>query len=327
MFTQMNSYQQPLQEAIKRDGNYIGTLMLVLFAAMEVTFTAVTMVLVFVGVIDFSSLTDTYFGLGNTTYLLLYAAVYTVVFLLPIVVVSLCFKKHPFPLTPHREFAAADGFLSVLGTVGICILTSVAVSMLMSFLANFGVPMPELPSVLENTPTSFWLNIVVMAVLPAVLEETLFRGCVLRVLRPYGDWFAILVSAVLFGLMHGNIIQIPFALIVGVALGWLYVATENIWLPIAVHFANNTLSVSMEYAMLQLDERGQNVFAVLVYSLVISIGVMAFVLMWLKKSPLFHRLNNDRWLSSAEKCKALLSSAPLLIAVIAFVIMLIVGMF
>lgn len=326
MFTQMNGYQQPLREAIKRDGNYVGTLMLVLFAAMELTFTAVTMVLLMLGVIDFNALTETYFGLGNTAYLLMYAAVYTFVFVLPIVVVSLCFKKHPFPLLPYREVTAADGFLSVLGTVGVCILTSVVVSMLMSLLARFGLPMPELPSMLENTTTSFWLNIVVMAVLPALLEETLFRGCVLRVLRPYGDWFAIAVSAVLFGLMHGNIIQIPFALIVGIALGWLYVSTDNIWLPIAVHFANNTLSVSMEYAMMQLGERGQDVFAVLVYCLVISIGVMAFVVMGLRSSALFHRLQKNQWLSPVEKGKALLSSVPLLIAVFAFVIMLIVGM-
>ncbi len=326
MVTQMNSYKQPLQDAVKRDGHYIGTLMLVLLVAMEVTFTAVTMVLVMAGVIDFSALTEPYLGFDNTAYLLLYAAVYTFVFLAPTVVVSLCFKRHPLPLTPHRAVEPADGFLSVLGAVGVCILTSVGVSMLMSLLARFGVPMPDLPSMLENTPTSFWLNVLVMAVLPAVLEEALFRGCVLRVLRPYGDWFAIVVSAVLFGLMHGNIIQIPFALVVGIALGWLYVATENIWLPIAVHFANNLLSVSMEYAMLQLDEAGQESFAVLVYGMVISLGVAAILVLTLKKSALFHRFNNNQWLSSAEKVKALLSSAPLLIAVIAFVIMLIVGM-
>ncbi len=326
MVTQMNGYEQPLRAAIKREGHYIGTLMLVLLVMMEMTFTVVAMVLVMAGVIDISALTESYLGLDNTTYLLMYAAVYAFVFLVPTVGVSLCFKKHPLPLTPHRAVEPADGFLSVLGTVGVCILTSVGVSMLMSLLARFGVPMPDLPSLLENTPSSFWLNVVVMAVLPAVLEETLFRGCVLRVLRPYGDWFAVAVSAVLFGLMHGNIIQIPFALIVGVALGWLYVATENIWLPIAVHFANNLLSVSMEYAMMQLDEAGQEAFAILVYGPVIALGASAIFVLTLRKSALFHRLNNNQWLSSGEKVKALLSSAPLLIAVIAFMIMLIVGM-
>lgn len=326
MDTQMNSYKQPSQYAIKRDGHYIGTLMLALLVAMESTFKAVAMALTMMGVIDFASLTQSYLGLDNTMYLLMYAGVYTFVFLTPTVVVSLCFKRHPLPFTPHRAVDPADGFLSVLGTVGVCIATSVVVSVLMSWLAQFGVPIPELPSLLENTPTSLLLNIVVMAVLPAMLEELLFRGCVLRVLRPYGDWFAIVVSAVLFGLMHGNIIQIPFALVVGIALGWLYVTTENIWLPIAVHFANNLLSVLMEYALMQLDETGQHAFTVLVYGLVIAFGAVSVLVLILRKSALFHRLKHNQWLTATEKIKALLSSVPLLIAVMSFVIMLIMGM-
>ena len=312
--------------ALKRDGHYIGTLMLILLVAMELTFTAVVMCLMLFGIIDTSALSDAYLGLGNTTYLWMYAAVYGFIFLVPTVVVSLCFKKHPLPLIPHRRLSASDGFLAVLGTVGFCILTSIGVSMLMSFLADFGVPMPDLPSLLENTPTSYGLNLLVMAVLPALLEELLFRGCVLRVLRPYGDWFAILVAAALFGLMHGNIVQIPFALIVGLALGWLYVATENIWLPIAVHFANNAISVSMEYAMMQLNETGQNVFAVLVYGAVILIGAVSFAILSVGKSALFSRRDVRTSLPIADRVKSLLSSPPLLVALVAFVIMLIVGM-
>ncbi len=326
MFISDNDYRLSRLAAIKRDGHYIGTLMLVLLVAMEFTFTAVVLALMLFGFIDGSALSDVYLGLGNTTYLLMYAGVYTFVFLAPTVVVSLCFKKHPVPLLPHRRLSAADGFLVVLGMVGLCIITSIGVSILMSFLENFGVPMPDLPSLLENTPTSFALNLLVMAVLPSLLEELLFRGCVLRVLRPYGDWLAILVSAALFGLMHGNIVQIPFALVVGVALGWLYVATDNIWLPIAVHFANNAVSVSMEYAMLHLDGKAQDLFAVVTYGLVILVGVAAFVMLSAGKSALLRRIGNSDCLPLAERVKALFSSPPLLIAVAVFVILLVVEM-
>lgn len=47
----------------------------------------------------------------------------------------------------------------------------------------------------------------------------LFRGYFLRLLRPYGTWFAVIVTAILFALMHGNILQIPFAFLVGLACG------------------------------------------------------------------------------------------------------------
>ncbi len=326
MYTQMNQFIPPQQISLKRDGNYIGTLMLVLLAAMELTFTAVVVWLMALGVIQVNSLTDTYFGMGNTAYLLMYAAVYGFVFLAPTISVSACFKKHPFPLTPHKRLSASDAFFGILAAVGLCLLTSVAVSILMSYLAEFGIPMPDMPSMLENTLTSYLLNLLIIAVLPALLEELLFRGCVLRVLRPYGDWFAITVSAVLFGLMHGNIIQIPFALVVGFALGWLYVVCENIWIPIAVHFANNALSVSMEYAMLQLDEMQQTVFAVLIYGLVIAVGVGALVVLIVRKSDLFHRLQNPYGVPAGQKIKVLLSAVPLLIAVIGFAVILVLGM-
>ncbi len=326
MFFSDNDYRLSRLAAIKRDGHYIGTLMLVLLVTMQFTFTAVVLALMMFGYIDGSALSDTYLGLGNTAYLLMYAGVYTFVFLAPTVVVSLCFKKHPLPLMPHRGLSAADGFFVVLGMVGLCIITSIGVGILMSFLENFGVPMPDLPSLLENTPTSFALNLLVMAVLPALLEELLFRGCVLRVLRPYGDWLAILVSAALFGLMHGNIVQIPFALVVGVALGWLYVATDNIWLPIAVHFANNAVSVSMEYAMMRLGVMAQELFALLTYGLIIVIGVTAFVMLAVRKSALLRRIGDSDFLPLTERVKALFSSPPLLIAVVAFVIMLVVEM-
>ncbi len=71
-----------------------------------------------------------------------------------------------------------------------------------------------------------------------IAEEILFRGLVLRSLQPYGKKFAILVSSLLFGLFHGNLMQAPFAFVVGLVLG--YVALEyNIWWAVVLHLINN----------------------------------------------------------------------------------------
>ena len=58
------------------------------------------------------------------------------------------------------------------------------------------------------------LNLLVLAVLPALLEEMIFRVCILGALRKYGDTFAIVVSALLFGFIHGGLSQSVFAVIV-----------------------------------------------------------------------------------------------------------------
>lgn len=73
-----------------------------------------------------------------------------------------------------------------------------------------------------------------------ISEELLFRGLVLRSMERYGKKFAIFASAFLFGLYHGNIIQIPFALAVGLVLG--YVTIEyNIGWAILLHMFNNLI--------------------------------------------------------------------------------------
>lgn len=71
-----------------------------------------------------------------------------------------------------------------------------------------------------------------------VAEELLFRGVVLRLLRPYGKQAAILMSAILFGLFHGNIIQIPFAILVGLVLGYVTVEYSIVW-AMVLHIINN----------------------------------------------------------------------------------------
>ena len=62
-------------------------------------------------------------------------------------------------------------------------------------------------------------------------------------LRKYGDKFALLASALVFAVMHGNLVQAPFALIAGFGLGYLSIKTGTIWTGIAIHAANNLISV------------------------------------------------------------------------------------
>lgn len=89
------------------------------------------------------------------------------------------------------------------------------------------------------------LGILAMALVGPVVEEVVFREAVLGNLlrgrmRP---WLAILLSSLVFGLVHLNPIQIPFATLVGFILGLLYYKTGNIVLPAIVHILNNSLSV------------------------------------------------------------------------------------
>ena len=80
------------------------------------------------------------------------------------------------------------------------------------------------------------------AAIPALVEEFVFRGVMLNSLRRYGDTLAIWFSAIMFALVHGNILQISVALPAGVFLGYLTVCSGNIWVSVALHFVNNAIA-------------------------------------------------------------------------------------
>lgn len=96
--------------------------------------------------------------------------------------------------------------------------------------------MPVLDSVAGSSDTfSMFLYVSVFG---PIWEELLFRGYVLRALHPYGKRFAILSSAILFGLFHGNLLQTPYALVIGLVLGYVAVEYSLVW-SVLLHMFNN----------------------------------------------------------------------------------------
>lgn len=308
--------EQKEKKRLRKDANYTGLLMLALIAAIQFTFTVVVLIMCGVGVLDFNNLNHSTLGLSNTAYLCVYAFVYACTMAVPAIIVSLLCKRRHFPLTPAKSVSVGVAFWGVLGAMGICMVANFVTSYVVALFERFGASSPELPDMMEDTITSLLLNIVVMAVLPALLEELVFRGYILRAMRPYGDWYAVLVSALLFSLMHGNIKQIPFAFIVGLALGWLLIYTNNIWLSVTVHFCNNCLSVLMQYFGDKIpSETMHGLFNLIVVLLVGFIGCVAMFFLAIRHRELFRRLPRRSLLSISSRIGNLLMAPAWLIAV------------
>ena len=121
--------------------------------------------------------------------------------------------------------------------MGAQMANSLWVSLLELLLNSFGRSMmPILESVAGSSDT--FSMFLYASILAPVWEELLFRGYVLRSLRPFGKRFAVLGSALLFGLFHGNLLQTPYAVLVGLLLGYLTVEYSLIW-AILLHMFNN----------------------------------------------------------------------------------------
>jgi membrane protease YdiL (CAAX protease family) len=100
-----------------------------------------------------------------------------------------------------------------------------------------------------NNFNDYIISVIVIAFLPAVFEETFFRGALQNWLsrwtkKPY---LAIIVTAIVFSAVHGSYLGFLSRFALGVVLGWIFYRTGNIWLNIVGHFFNNAFAVTALY--------------------------------------------------------------------------------
>lgn len=111
----------------------------------------------------------------------------------------------------------------------------------------------EMPQEMEALLTEMMRNrwgYLAVGILAPLAEEVVFRGAILRVLlnmcksREQGAglwaWGAIVVSALIFGAVHGNVQQFVHATIIGILIGWMYYRTGSIIPGIVFHWVNNS---------------------------------------------------------------------------------------
>lgn len=106
----------------------------------------------------------------------------------------------------------------------------------------------NLPDLMElefkELATNPW-GILAIAIVGPIVEELVFREGIIRYLLRHGEHrkYAVLFSAVLFGLIHFNPAQVPFAVIMGVILGIIYVKSGSIIITSVIHILNNTAAL------------------------------------------------------------------------------------
>ena len=137
--------------------------------------------------------------------------------------------------------AVAAGFM-------VCLMSDYIASGFNSFVDSFGVLFEDIDMKGPSNAGEFMLYVLECAVVPALVEEFAVRGVIMQPLRRYGDRFAIVMSSLIFALMHGNMMQIPVALVAGIALGYFAISTGSIWTSVTIHFLNNLLAVIVSSA-------------------------------------------------------------------------------
>lgn len=211
--------------------------------------------------------------MGRTIKLLLYFFAYQLAFM-GVAMCGYMLYHHNFelPQTPDSLYTNLIMLAQVLSTaaVGIHLLagkyvgldqktwgyhtspkllgTSVVFILAMGLWTNYFNELADLPNNMEAAFDMMMhhpLGIVAIVIMAPLVEELLFRGAIQgHLLRQwkYPAW-AIILSSLIFGLVHGNWVQAPFAFVTGLALGWMYYRTGSLLPGMLMHFVNNGTAV------------------------------------------------------------------------------------
>ncbi len=200
------------------------------------------------------------------------------------------------------KYDKVDCVLLILAGLGLCFVGNVFDSILVNVFSNFGIEFYSYEEALTRSdlPSNgayFAVYAIRTSLIPALVEEYAFRGVLMGGLLKYGEGFAIAMTSVVFGLMHGNFTQVPFAIIAGIALGFVRVKTGSMWPSIILHFLNNFISVLYSYTTANM-ENGAFFVSVLVMYGTIFIGIVALTIYLIRnKNGLRLRPNKLRFVS------------------------------
>ncbi len=236
---------------------------------------------------------------------------------LPFFLLHLIFKKEkiamelPFGTTHNKDVA----IYLVMIFLPVMILSAVAINYASAiFQEILGIEFTS--SVNEITlkgGKETLLGVLAVAVVPALIEETVIRGIIMQPLRKYGDKYAIIASALLFAVMHGNMVQIPYTVIGGLLLGYLAVVTGSLWPSIILHFINNLYSVVV---LSVNDNFGENASVIVTAIMLLGFSIVGIIGVAKLTKMKYHLslAKGNSVLTVGEKVTATLKNGPAFVA-------------
>lgn len=153
----------------------------------------------------------------------------------------------------------------------------------------------------QTSTTSFIVNFIMIALIPAIGEELIFRGIILRKMK---EWFgnvhvAVIVSAIVFSALHMQFYGFLPRMVLGVILGYMFVWSASLWMPMFAHLVNNGIAVVVAFLHANgAISNDMNSFGnfndqplMLVLLCVFALGAMAFsqYVLW-KSNPDYNKI-------------------------------------
>lgn len=187
---------------------------------------------------------------------------------------------------------------------------SLITTIITAYFASAGIVIPEADFTVDKpTFIAGFSMFMYMVILAPIIEEVVYRGFVMKLIAPYGKAAAIMLSAFIFGFMHGNLSQFVTAFATGIIFAAVAVETNSILPTVIMHMFNNALS----FIAICADDYGSEICTTIyafLFAAVLLLGIMEVFIFRkiIKKRPCETSL-----LSSKERNTAIYLNPAMLI--------------
>jgi len=275
-------------------------------------------------------------AVGKTAmYIMHVALAVLLIYCVPILITSITFKSFSFYKGKLRELYKKPRRLSrTLGNFpalyglgyGTAFLTLVASLLLLKVSGGHSI-IEDLfkPTVLESSSdiTSVVAMVFVVVVIAPIFEEFWVRGIIFDALKPYGCGMAIIISSVLFGLMHGSLYMLFYTTVIGFALGYIRYATDSVFVTTLLHTAINAVAAGLLLisSLAEITGGESSIVNTImgIYILAVLILVLIGIIAFIKKIPRIRKYKiENAWtgISPGKKTALFFLSIPVLFMLI-----------
>lgn len=180
----------------------------------------------------------------------MYVIAYPIIFAL--------FKKIPVQLTDEKKKMSVG---RLLAAAIMCYAIAIVFNLLGNVITGIigAIKQDSVDNVVVTITSNIGLptNFLFFVILAPVFEELLFRKAVISRISKYGDKVALIFSALIFGLFHGNLLQGGYAFVIGIFFGYVFIKTGKIIYSIVMHMFINFMGSFVGPALMEWTNYAQ----------------------------------------------------------------------
>lgn len=309
--------------SLAKDSSTAGKTTITILIVMTVVALIIEIIGVFCGVVqDTPSTDDPYVGFTPMGFYMYEGLTSLLSIFIPSLIIIKSSGRKMTELMPFKKIEGKKLFAIVMCGMSLCMVAQIMSTLIGVNFALFGIDIYKGLEMEQATGIfDLIMSVVCTAVIPALVEEFAYRGLVLGILKKHDELLAVFGSAFLFGMLHGNFAQIPFAFVVGLILGYVRVKTDSMLPGILIHFGNNFYAVVVTHFAEVLPEAyGGMVEAGLIAVLIIC-GFIALSYLLRNEKDFFKLETKPSHLTYGEKVKTFMTTGTVIASIVILSIM------